>query len=62
MSLTFRLVIDSKLPTESKMKQESSTHSVAAGKPHEEPVDTEAQDIREQRRIFSKTIRLDINS
>jgi hypothetical protein len=32
---------------------------VAAGKPHEELVDTEEQDIREHCRIYSKTIRVD---
>ena len=43
MSLTFRLEMDSKLPTERKL-QEGDTHlQVRPGNPHEEPVDKEAQ-------------------
>ena len=43
MSLTFHLVMDSKLPTERKVQQGDSHLQVEAGKPHEEPVDIEAQ-------------------
>jgi hypothetical protein len=62
MSLTFRLVIDSKIPTESKVSKRGTYIQVSAGKPYEDPVDTEGQDIREQCRIFDKIVRLDINS
>ena len=43
MSLTFRLVMDSKLPTERKVKQGDTHLEVRVGNPHEEPVDIEAQ-------------------
>jgi hypothetical protein len=43
VSLTFHLVMDSKLPTERKVQQGDSHLQVEAGKPHEEPVDIEAQ-------------------
>ena len=43
MSLTFRLVMDSKLPTERKVKQGDTHLEVRVGNPHEEPVDIESQ-------------------
>ena len=43
MSLTFRLVMDSKLPTERKVQQGDTHLQVRPGNPHEEPVDKEAQ-------------------
>ena len=43
MSLTFRLVMDSKVPMERKV-QEGDTHlQVETGNPYEEPVDIEDQ-------------------
>ena len=43
MSLTFRLVMDSKLPTERKVQQGDTHLQVGVGNPHEEPVDIEVQ-------------------
>ena len=43
MSLTFRLVMDSNLPTERKLRQGDTHLQVGIGNPHEEQVDIEAQ-------------------
>ena len=42
MSLTFRLVMDSKIPTERKVQQEDTHLQIGVDNPHEEPVDIEA--------------------
>ena len=43
VSLTFSLVMDSKLPTERKVQQGDTHLEVRTGNPHEEPVDIEVQ-------------------
>ena len=43
VSLTFTLVMDSKLPTEKEVQQGDTHLQVRVGNPNEEPVDIEAQ-------------------
>ena len=68
-SLTVRLVIwIVRFRRRERYNKEDTHLQVRAGKSHEDPVDTNEQifvnsaDIREQCRIFSKTIRIDIKT
>ena len=61
MSLTFRLAMDSKLPTERNVQQGDTYLQVRSVNPHEEPVDIEAQIlVNTEDRIFSRGVHVTV--